>query len=790
MIIAVLALITDNVLADVVVQYMGDTPTGVSGDDVGVVSNTGDPSSYNILKISNTDEVTATHNQSVTNLPSSYTVKSATDGAKQTVTAGNLSLYSLPVSEYQINIKDLDYQGNGSVVGSYGAFMHVEDGSTIDINLDNVSYTGFKTNYTGGVFDFVGSSSDIKITTTNTVSFINNTANNTNGNPQNGYSRGGAIFADSSNLEIDSENIEFSGNSSFRFGGAICGSLGAIKITGANITFDNNTSTGYDGGAIMTGGTFIINGKDSSSKTTFSNNSAKNLGGAISGQKDVSFSTGSFYFDRNKLNAYYTSSVHGGGAIDTPNLKIKNAKVVSFTNNESLFTGGAINITSQWNSSNPESPSVIEAETILFDNNKACGFGGAIHSLDSINIVGNSVLFKDNVSETKGSSLGDGGAIRAFGYLKLTGSGDNSELTFQNNSATRYGGAISGYYLSISSFENIKFLNNTSSYGGAFFGLSATFEGDGVTASFIGNTATNQGNDIYLSSGNSVLSFKDNGTYYFDGGIYLNPTDAETIIDKACVTIAGRENDTTNTYQLRKATLSNGGKLIANLEYIDNIVRTPITLSDSVSQVELTNALMNQTARIKSSTGNGTFILEYLAAEGNVQKESLVISSGRIDAKGCMAANVSVEANTTFSPGNSVGSVNIEGDIKLTGELLMEVDGTGADILTCNTFTMNSGTVVLNWQNDEIPFFSTLDIIISESTDLSGVYENLVENIDFSTSPTVERLYNDGYIKALLVGDNKIIQLSIDRNAVPEPSTWALLILGAAGLLYWRKRKN
>ena len=180
----------------------------------------------------------------------------------------------------------------------------------------------------------------------------------------------------------------------------------------------------------------------------------------------------------------------------------------------------------------------------------------------------------------------------------------------------------------------------------------------------------------------------------------------------------------------------------------------------------------------------------YTAADGLVNAESFVVSSGRVDVKGCMQADVEVGSDATFSPGIAVGSVNVDGDFKLTGELLMEVDGTGADILTCDTFTMNGGTAVLNWQNDEIPFFSTIDIIISESSDLSDVYNNLVDNIDFSTSPTVEQLYKDRYIKVLLVGDgSNIIRLSIDRNAVPEPSTWALMILGAAGLLYLRKRK-
>ena len=40
----------------------------------------------------------------------------------------------------------------------------------------------------------------------------------------------------------------------------------------------------------------------------------------------------------------------------------------------------------------------------------------------------------------------------------------------------------------------------------------------------------------------------------------------------------------------------------------------------------------------------------------------------------------------------------------------------------------------------------------------------------------------------LSVVDNHNVRMQIDANAVPEPSTWALLVLGIAGLLYWRKR--
>ena len=128
--------------------------------------------------------------------------------------------------------------------------------------------------------------------------------------------------------------------------------------------------------------------------------------------------------------------------------------------------------------------------------------------------------------------------------------------------------------------------------------------------------------------------------------------------------------------------------------------------------------------------------------------------------------------------------------ITLTGEMLIEVDGTGADTFVCGEFELGNGKAALDWQHDEIPFFAVCDLITSTS-DLSGVLDNLKDNLDFSTSPTVQQLYTDKYITLTLAGDNNnIIRLSIDRNAVPEPSTWALLVLGVTGLLYVRKRKN
>lgn len=73
-------------------------------------------------------------------------------------------------------------------------------------------------------------------------------------------------------------------------------------------------------------------------------------------------------------------------------------------------------------------------------------------------------------------------------------------------------------------------------------------------------------------------------------------------------------------------------------------------------------------------------------------------------------------------------------------------------------------------------------IALPDSVDISGVFANIaLPELDEGYSWDLAQLYTDGIIA--------LIAPQPSPNEIPEPSTWALLILGAAGLLYWRKRK-
>ena len=135
----------------------------------------------------------------------------------------------------------------------------------------------------------------------------------------------------------------------------------------------------------------------------------------------------------------------------------------------------------------------------------------------------------------------------------------------------------------------------------------------------------------------------------------------------------------------------------------------------------------------------------------------------------------------TFSPGNSVGSLTIDGVFTLNpgSTLLMEQDATGMDTLIANQFNIAEDAIV-EYVFTSIQPGATYEIF-SDPNGLEGKYADVNYWSSFLTPG------DDYYWNITIVGNS--VFASVDSNAVPEPSTWALLILGAAGLLYWRKRK-
>ncbi|MBQ2621565.1 MAG: PEP-CTERM sorting domain-containing protein [Thermoguttaceae bacterium] len=866
-----------------------NTSGTVTGTDVATVQTADGAAEGDVIILSGT----ATHNSGIDQTLETFTIRSATAGVKQTINAYQGRLYNINngVHTYTINLQDLDYQGNASAVSeAIGLFIHTSPDLTLNINTNNVSFTGFKNaQHDGGVFG-LDNAGNLNITATNGLVFDSNRANASSRN-------GGAIRMTNGALTINADTLTFKDNYAQKHGGAIH-SGSSVSITGNTILFSGSTAKDNDGGAIHSG-SLTINGIDENSTTTFQSNTAKGIGGAIS-TGALNLSTGSFYFDSNTLTTFQTAG--RAGAINANSITITNVNTLSFTNNTSASKAGAMystgdisisaksvkfenNETTAGRSGNTNYGKgggifadggnvTIDANTISFTGNKAKQYGAAIRveSSKALNITGTTITFENNVvSDNDGGAISGsnltitgksadavttfknnsakyiGGAIGASSMTFKTGNfyfqnnkattyhdnatgggistggaikfSDANIISFTNNTGTRLGGAVYAGSLEMSA-KSITFTGNkasasgyTNGQGGAIYCTgSVTFSGENVVAEFSGNSATdtNAGNDLYLS-GTGGLTFQDNGTYSFDGGIYMNNTNKPaTVINQAQVTIAGRANDSTNKYQFFNVNISNGGSLTANLDYIDSLTGTfNVGTADSAGTLELNvgsdASILLDSLKIYSTdkgevkkTGEGTLRL-YTALEGLVDAESFVVSSGRLDMqkyfKGAMIVGEKLGpenySTAIFSPGNSVGTLTIDDSDLAEGEyaftlnpgstLLIEKDETGLDTLIASSFNIASDSII-QLSIDSLQPGASYPFIVNTSPD---GFTGDMANVDFWSGLLTPE--SDYYWNLSLIGNT--LYASVDANAVPEPSTWALLALGVCGLLYLRKRK-
>ena len=183
-----------------------------------------------------------------------------------------------------------------------------------------------------------------------------------------------------------------------------------------------------------------------------------------------------------------------------------------------------------------------------------------------------------------------------------------------------------------------------------------------------------------------------------------------------------------------------------------------------------------------TKTGDGVLQL-YAAAEGLVEASSFVVSSGRLDMKEFFKGTLEIGSDAEFSPGNSVGTLNVDGVFKADAlsTLIFEQDASGMDSLSASSFDI-APNAEIQLDITAISPGATYDIIVNTS-DAGFTAEQGSESF------WLNLLADDlPYYLNLSVVNNHMVRLHIDANAVPEPSTWALLVLGAVGLMYLRRR--
>ena len=190
-------------------------------------------------------------------------------------------------------------------------------------------------------------------------------------------------------------------------------------------------------------------------------------------------------------------------------------------------------------------------------------------------------------------------------------------------------------------------------------------------------------------------------------------------------------------------------------------------------------------------SGSGTLRLDNLEAPATISADLFTVNAGELDFRGDFNGDIEIINGAVFSPGNSVGTLSVTGDVSvIDGTALFEFgtytgEDENHDVLnilgTDNLFTAGDGMISLVFDGD------------ADAWATDGSEYKLISNEGFTVGDKSSWLSN---YTDLFTLDGRSDGLYLVAGAaptpepgsgVPEPSTWALLALGVI-VLFLRKR--
>ena len=408
------------------------------------------------------------------------------------------------------------HNGDGGVMYIHGSFIIFEKYSAVNfignsaennggvMCIDGGSMTTFQENSTvkftdnhannGGVM-YIDAHSRIRFKGNSTVNFTDNYAET-----------GGVMYIILVRMPsfayVCDTTLIFEGRSTVNFiqnnvtgnhGGVMHNICGFICKGNSTVNFINNNASGYGGVMYFDGVNFII--FEGNSTINFIDNYASGHGGVMH-----SVFISSFIFKENSTVNFIDNYANGNGGVMhfvyRTTITFMNTATVNFIDNYANGNGGVIHIFVNGKSS---AITFKGNSTVNFINNYANGNGGVMFIFAGSSTItfeeNSTVSFIDNYANANGGVM----HIDCCSTINFTG---NCTSIFNRNYANINGGAMyfdEHSHLWFNEMSRVFFNDNTAYLGGSVWIKSSAFIiGGNSHATFINNTALQDGGGIYL----------------------------------------------------------------------------------------------------------------------------------------------------------------------------------------------------------------------------------------------------------------------------------------------------
>ncbi|QEY61909.1 DUF4347 domain-containing protein [Metapseudomonas lalkuanensis] len=484
-------------------------------------------------------------------------------------------------------------------------------------------------------------------------------------------------------------DISAASGSTLTLSGALDGAFNLNKTDSGTLVLTNSANeAGHTGGTTITGGTLSIANDDhlGSGQVTLNGGT---LGITNAATIDNAIALASASAISTSANATLSGTLSGSGTLTKSGAGTLTLSGSNTHSGAVNLTAGGLTLTGGSALGNNSSVTQSAGTTLTLSSDETIG---SLAGSGSVVLNARLTTGGDNTSTTyAGVISGSGFGITKQGSGTLTLTGNNSYTGATNVSAggltvNRAGGALddntsvtvaSGATLTVAAGETIDALSGA---GTVALGTSALTIGINGTSSTFSGAITGSGTLTLDGGGTFTLSGTNSGQGW-----------GMQVLSGGTVSIAGDANLGSGTLQLNDGTLS-----VTSAGTVDNA----ITLGASAGSVSVGSGLAVSLSGTISGggaltkTGSGTLTLAggnnysgtttvsagTLSVNGSTASATIVGSGATLAGSGILGGNVTVQNGGTLSPGNSAGTLTVNGNLVMSAgsTLAVEINGTTA----------------------------------------------------------------------------------------------------------------